>query len=688
METLTGSVQLGEISMVVFAYFIFTLEIFGGMRGVALSDALQSGVMIVTYMIVPFLLLYHYGGFNDLIPPGCENGQPGVNPFSSSYLVCALGNARSEDGDVCDTDGCFSTCGDLEYFGCTNSTGTYSLTAGDCDDIGGNYNSSLVLPCTTTHPAFVLNRGGCSGCLSSAGTLLGDPGKLVRHPHAWQGDYQVWKSLSAPLSLLVGGPAPLYWTRYVSARTSTALKYGTIILGLTPFVMFMASYLLGAVWMANHGPQFITLTPQPVIVSTFGGILDDLMDLGGFAEAVSVVLACAAVAAFMSTADSYVIACSSQLAVDIYQNILYRRIGWGDSDGNTVLGGVTLSLQTQAIVVSKILSFFIITFCIYWAMENPDLGELFGLFFGLLAVSGPGAIFGVTNFLGLGERASAPPLIIGALAGLITHFGILLPMRATAIEEGRPPPDTIVTYDMFALIVNWVVTIPLCFLFPANVFDPSESESVPTWLAWDRPASDALAQHGERYLTWPVVENILSKRNIPTNTKGWIFLVGGFFLAVLSMPWLDGGGECKGAENGVPAPGSCTESNPYLPPLPETYVMGLPGYVAFSWLGALTGSIIGMVGLYLFWEDDDTDVSGLPVLKKSIENMSVDDVCEWLAEVDPDFEKYVPGFKEHQITGQALQGMRYEHITDCGVKVRFAFSQPSPSDHSITYWCS
>eukprot|EP01052_Picozoa_sp_SAG31_P055904 SAG31_NODE_15699_length_742_cov_1.195956_1_plen_205_part_00 len=202
--------------MVVFAYFIFALEVFGGMRGVALSDALQSGVMIVTYMIVPFLLMYHYGGFSDLIPPGCENGKSGVNPFSSSYLMCQLGNSLSEDGDICDPEGCFSDCGLTDYFACTNSTGTYSLSSAFCEETGGTYNSSLPLPCTTSHPLFDDNVNTCSGCFSEAGGLLGDPGKMVRHPHAWQGDYQVWKSFSSPLNILLGGPAPLFWTRYVS----------------------------------------------------------------------------------------------------------------------------------------------------------------------------------------------------------------------------------------------------------------------------------------------------------------------------------------------------------------------------------------------------------------------------------------------------------------------------------------
>ena len=103
------------------------------------------------------------------------------------------------------------------------------------------------------------------------------------------------------------------------------------------------------------------------LMSSFGGLMDDFIDLGGFPELIAVVMMCAAIAAFMSTSDSMVISFSSVIAVDLYQNFAWNQFRWGSEDGSIMLGGTTLSLAKQTIYVSKFVSFFTITFALFWA---------------------------------------------------------------------------------------------------------------------------------------------------------------------------------------------------------------------------------------------------------------------------------------------------------------------------------
>ena len=54
----------------------------GGQRSVSLSDAIQAGIMLVSFVILPFVMMHHYGSWADLIGEDCpgkyydEDGNP------------------------------------------------------------------------------------------------------------------------------------------------------------------------------------------------------------------------------------------------------------------------------------------------------------------------------------------------------------------------------------------------------------------------------------------------------------------------------------------------------------------------------------------------------------------------------------------------------------------------------------
>jgi hypothetical protein len=66
-------------------------------------------------------------------------------------------------------------------------------------------------------------------------------------------------------------------------------RYAGIPMPIAAYLLVYVSVLFGVVWMGNHGPQFISLDPVTP-VSTFGGILKDMTEVGGVAEVIGSIM--------------------------------------------------------------------------------------------------------------------------------------------------------------------------------------------------------------------------------------------------------------------------------------------------------------------------------------------------------------------------------------------------------------
>jgi hypothetical protein len=197
--------------------------------------------------------------------------------------------------------------------------------------------------------------------------------------------------------------------------------------------------------------------------------------MGGVTEVVGLVMMCAAIAAFMSTADSLVIALSTILAVDVYQHLFWRNFKWGDEDGTVMVGSSPVTLGRQAVVLSKVTSALILWMAVNSALapacvSDPMgcLGQQLTLNIGLQSWAGPAALFACTNMFGCGERVTAPAITIGILIGALTWF-VLMAKLVGAVKacdpDQTPPgdpesvdctgyPETYFTYSTFSAIVN------------------------------------------------------------------------------------------------------------------------------------------------------------------------------------------------------------------------------------------
>jgi len=70
--------------------FIYCCELLGGMASVALTDAIQAGLLLFAFFFLPFLVLGEYGGFEGVGGPTCQNRHVADN-FGNVRSVCTTG---------------------------------------------------------------------------------------------------------------------------------------------------------------------------------------------------------------------------------------------------------------------------------------------------------------------------------------------------------------------------------------------------------------------------------------------------------------------------------------------------------------------------------------------------------------------------------------------------------------------
>ena len=366
VSTLTHSAKLGQYAMVVFAYFIFACEIVGGMRAVAITDAIQSGVMISMYFVMPLVLWACFGGMGDMMGEGCGNSQPYANVYANTSLSC-----RTSVLGHCNPQGCAQTCASAKLWECSgNATGKFAALDMLLTVCGaGNYdNSTAGLPCNAKNYGklghsmkLVDPAGGSKACPGCFDNLKYFGGSKVQYPsHTAAGGYAIFKWASMPITLAILAPQTQFFSRWMAAKSEGVIKFGMYILSPIAFFIYMVGIYIGVSFMANHGPLIGKKYGPLGIASPFAGTMEDLINLGGFPELIAVIMMCGAVAAFMSTADSLVIGWSSVVSVDIFQNILWQKLRWGDDEGRRVTSSCPPPLVASG--------------CASWVVEDPSLG--------------------------------------------------------------------------------------------------------------------------------------------------------------------------------------------------------------------------------------------------------------------------------------------------------------------------
>ena len=89
-------------------FFVWVCELMGGMNSVALTDAVQAGILVFCFMLTPMLLESKYGGFEGIAGETCQNlcwydttednETAAVYPNGTSYTVTETIDVRKYGG--------------------------------------------------------------------------------------------------------------------------------------------------------------------------------------------------------------------------------------------------------------------------------------------------------------------------------------------------------------------------------------------------------------------------------------------------------------------------------------------------------------------------------------------------------------------------------------------------------------
>lgn len=246
------------VLMTFFGVCIIGMEFLGGMNSVVLTDAVQSVVMIAAFIVIPFVVWYHYGPMWDMVAPDCSYHHYVIQDPTASIMTAPL------------------------RFNCTG------------DDCAAAAAAAKAIP------------AGCAAAVRP--DLLTYPPAGAIFPTFF---FFVFNQMAFSLN-------PHVVQRCFIAKNDYGLKVvaGTLI--LSAFIAMLPGVYLGITSMA-YSPSWPQATRD--MSSTFAQIGEELMKKGGFEYMLVTLMMCSSLAAVMSSADSVMMGVSSTIAIDMVQGL-------------------------------------------------------------------------------------------------------------------------------------------------------------------------------------------------------------------------------------------------------------------------------------------------------------------------------------------------------------------------------
>ena len=152
---------------------------------------------------------------------------------------------------------------------------------------------------------------------------------------------------------------PHFIQRIYAVKDLQSLRIGYSVLTLSPWITSFVGLFMGTMGVAIlASPDGVPASPA----DPFTAILESLMNLGGFAEAVACIGITASLAAIMSTADSLIIAISQLITVEIFYPLMPsatpKKMSWFGR-------GASLFAVALALVIG-----------LFWKEGVADLGKI------------------------------------------------------------------------------------------------------------------------------------------------------------------------------------------------------------------------------------------------------------------------------------------------------------------------
>lgn len=330
--------SLGRIQRHTAAYLlcgvIVVCEMMGGQRSVTITDTIQAAIMLSAFLVMPFVLVYLYGGLPDIVEAGCPRSQTVNDSVNGVYQTGCVAYSRPW---VTMQPTVVGTC---DY--------THRFTDPNC--FASTLNVSVSTYAATNQPQ--PSCGGNGTRLPSCEPWMEDgldPDDKAEFQH------MAISMLMFNLNGMAFGLNPHILQKVFAARSDTVLKHSLMLLAAAALVTNLPSLYYGFVRVAAM---------QESKGSAFAVVTGEMIDHGGFSELVAVVASCSALAAIMSTADSVIIGANNLLTVEWVKNFGWRKatavqLGW-------VSRAITLVFAVAALELS-------------FALENKPFGALFNL---------------------------------------------------------------------------------------------------------------------------------------------------------------------------------------------------------------------------------------------------------------------------------------------------------------------
>jgi len=396
-----GKIEPFEASAV-FCAIMITYEIFGGLRGVAWTDALQGGVMVTCFLFFHLTMKELFGGV------------PQAGDFMEQY-----------DDTKSFFDGVDIACTELGKKACKrNDFCLYTETVG----------------CGPYVPTLPENKG--------YNEVLTD-----NQVHAWIN----FGALMLSYSLY-----PQMIARCNAAKSTKTLQRAMLFTHIGGWISMLSGSLTGIIAIYWFGPPGTEDVDGNVILESsqsndiYGQVMRVAIANGGGNAVLGTLMITASAAAFMSTADSGLIAASSLLTLDVWARYVIDPM-W-DYFAEPIKGIFFNDKENLLLILGKITSIALgITVLIVSDMDI-ELGPLFALQGGLLCQLVPAYCLGM-----LVPWVKPLPCVIGILVGIATTVGIQCDNGTTGCVQptGWVGPVKEVAPGLLAMFINAAISLIL-----------------------------------------------------------------------------------------------------------------------------------------------------------------------------------------------------------------------------------
>jgi len=253
-------------------FIILFCETVGGQRSVSLSDAIQAAIMLTTFFILPFVLVYHYGGLADMVDYDCK-------------------------GKVDNGDGTIGGC--LAY---TRPWAVLHPTASQFCNLEDGYNDTN---CIQSHfePGAFANGRTWNSSLNMTESV--DMMPMLQSAALNQVNFAMFNGGTFGLQ-------PFVLQKVFVAQSDDVLRKANMFMYAANFLAIVPMVFVGLVYSAK----------LPAGASAFPAVAGALMNKGGFSEFIAIMASCSAFAALMSTVDSMLISANNVFTVDVLKNWL------------------------------------------------------------------------------------------------------------------------------------------------------------------------------------------------------------------------------------------------------------------------------------------------------------------------------------------------------------------------------